>query len=52
MPIVVISSRLAEEWSRETRRIGADDYLTKGFSTAELLEKVAKYMEIPHAQTV
>jgi len=52
MPIVVISSRLAEEWSRETRRIGADDYLTKGFSTAELLEKVAKYMEIPYAQTV
>lgn len=49
MPIVVISSRLAEEWSKETRRIGANDYLTKGFSTADLLEKVAMYMNQTHA---
>ncbi|MDX1976796.1 MAG: response regulator [Pseudanabaenaceae cyanobacterium bins.68] len=49
MPIVVISSRLAEEWAKETRRIGANDYLTKGFSTADLLEKVAMYMEQAHA---
>jgi chemotaxis protein histidine kinase CheA len=41
MPIMVISSRLAEEWSKETKRLGADDYLTKGFTTPELLEKVA-----------
>ncbi len=41
MPILVISSRLAEEWSRETRRLGATDYLTKGFTTPELLERVA-----------
>lgn len=40
MPILVISSRLSEEWSRETRRLGADDYLTKGFSTSELVNKV------------
>ncbi len=41
MPIMVISSRLAEEWAKETKRLGADDYLTKGFTTPELLEKVA-----------
>ncbi len=40
MPILVISSRLAEEWSKETKRLGATDYLTKGFSTPELLSKV------------
>ncbi len=41
MPILVISSRLAEEWSRETARLGATDYLTKGFSTLELVNKVS-----------
>ncbi len=41
MPILVISSRLAEEWSKETSRLGATDYLTKGFSTAELVNKVS-----------
>jgi chemosensory pili system protein ChpA (sensor histidine kinase/response regulator) len=41
MPILVISSRLAEEWSRETSRLGATDYLTKGFSTSELVNKVS-----------
>ena len=40
MPILVISSRLAEEWSRETSRLGATDYLTKGFSTSDLVNKV------------
>ncbi|MCS6960329.1 MAG: Hpt domain-containing protein [Pseudanabaenaceae cyanobacterium SKYGB_i_bin29] len=45
MPILVVSSRLAEEWSRETRRLGATDFLTKGFGTTELLEKVAKLLE-------
>ncbi|MFN3361640.1 MAG: response regulator, partial [Pseudanabaenaceae cyanobacterium] len=45
MPILVVSSRLAEEWSRETRRLGATDFLTKGFGTPELLEKVAKLLE-------
>jgi chemosensory pili system protein ChpA (sensor histidine kinase/response regulator) len=41
MPILVISSRLAEEWSRETSRLGATDYLTKGFATADLVNKVS-----------
>ncbi len=53
MPIVVISSRLAEEWSQETSRLGATDYLTKGFSTNELLNKVAQYFQgVNRAATV
>jgi chemotaxis protein histidine kinase CheA/CheY-like chemotaxis protein len=44
MPILVISSRLAEEWSRETKRLGATDFLTKGFNTPELLNKVAELL--------
>ncbi len=47
MPILVVSSRLAEEWSRETRRLGATDFLTKGFGTPELLAKVAALIEQP-----
>ncbi|NUN65714.1 response regulator [Pseudanabaena biceps] len=46
MPILVISSRLAEEWSRETSRLGATDYLTKGFSTAELVSKVGTLISL------
>jgi chemotaxis protein histidine kinase CheA len=40
MPMVVVSSRLAEEWSQEANRLGATDYLTKGFTTQELITKV------------
>ena len=46
MPILVISSRLAEEWSRETSRLGANDYLTKGFSTADLVNKVSSLINV------
>ena len=45
MPILVVSSRLAEEWSKETERLGATDFLTKGFGTPELLAKVATLIE-------
>jgi chemosensory pili system protein ChpA (sensor histidine kinase/response regulator) len=45
IPILVISSRLSEEWSREARRVGATDYLTKGFSTAELTNKVKSLIQ-------
>lgn len=44
LPILVISSRLSEEWSNEARRVGATDYLTKGFTTPELLSKVGSYV--------
>lgn len=40
LPILVISSRLSEEWSREAERLGATGYLTKGFSTPDLLQTV------------
>ncbi|PZU94047.1 MAG: hybrid sensor histidine kinase/response regulator [Pseudanabaena sp.] len=47
MPILVISSRLAEEWSKETERLGATDYLTKGFASNELVSKVETLMALP-----
>jgi chemotaxis protein histidine kinase CheA len=40
MPILVVSSRLSEEWGGEAKRLGATDYLNKGFSTAVLIDKV------------
>ncbi|MBE9043337.1 response regulator [Pleurocapsales cyanobacterium LEGE 10410] len=42
-PIIVVSSRLAEEWGQEARRLGGTDFLTKGFSTGELIGKVQQY---------
>ncbi|NHC36077.1 hybrid sensor histidine kinase/response regulator [Scytonema millei] len=44
LPALVISSRLSEEWSNEARRVGATDYLTKGFTTPELLNKVGSFV--------
>lgn len=43
-PILVSSSRLSEEWSKEAKRVGANDYLTKGFSTNELIDLVSSLM--------
>ncbi len=40
IPMIVVSSRIAEEWSKEAQRLGATDYLTKGFTTQELVIKV------------
>lgn len=40
LPILVVSSRLSAEWSKEARRLGANDYLNKGFSTSELIQQV------------
>jgi chemotaxis protein histidine kinase CheA len=40
MPILVISSRLSPEWNKEAIRLGANGYLSKGFSTAKLVETV------------
>jgi chemosensory pili system protein ChpA (sensor histidine kinase/response regulator) len=39
-PILVVSSRVSEEWNREAKRVGATDYLNKGFTTPELIAKV------------
>ncbi len=46
MPILVVSSRLSEEWGGEAKRLGATDYLNKGFSTAELIDKVAQCLGV------
>jgi chemotaxis protein histidine kinase CheA len=46
LPILVVSSRLSQEWGREAQRLGASDYLNKGFSTPELLQKVGQCLDI------
>jgi CheY-like chemotaxis protein len=43
-PILVVSSRSTEDWLKESRRIGANDFLNKGFSTATLIEKVDRLL--------
>jgi chemotaxis protein histidine kinase CheA len=40
LPILVVSSRASEEWGKEARRLGATDYLNKGFATSEMIQKV------------
>lgn len=40
IPIMVISSRLSEDWFDEAKRLGANDYLTKGFASIDLIKKV------------
>jgi chemotaxis protein histidine kinase CheA/CheY-like chemotaxis protein len=51
IPILVVSSRLSAEWGKEARRLGASDYLNKGFSTSELLQKVNSLLELVTTQT-
>lgn len=46
VPILVVSSRLSEEWFDEASRLGATDYLTKGFSTVDLLKKVSALLNL------
>jgi CheY-like chemotaxis protein len=40
IPILVVSSRLSEGWSNEAKRVGANNYLNKGFTTDQLLTTV------------
>ncbi len=40
IPILVLSSRLSEDWGKEAQRVGANEFLNKGFTTDELLNKV------------
>jgi DNA-binding response OmpR family regulator len=47
LPILVVSSRLAEEWGREAKRLGASDFINKGFSTSELISKVNQLLSVP-----
>lgn len=45
MPILVVSSRLSEEWGREAKRLGANAYLNKGFATSDLIQQVTQLLE-------
>ena len=45
VPILVISSRLSEDWFDEARRLGANDYLTKGFASIDLVKKVRSLLD-------
>ncbi len=44
IPILVLSSRLAENWGDEAKRVGANDYLNKGFTTERLLSTVSNLL--------
>jgi CheY-like chemotaxis protein len=51
VPILVISSRLSEDCFDEAKRLGATDYLTKGFSSIDLIKKVNVLQRIDRADT-
>ncbi len=40
IPILVLSSRLSEDWGKEAQRVGANEFLNKGFTTDELLSTI------------
>jgi len=46
LPIILLSARAGEEASIEGLDAGADDYLTKPFSTRELLVRVRTHLEL------
>ena len=48
IPVVLLSARAGEEAKLEGLRAGADDYLTKPFSTQELLARVATNLRLSH----
>ncbi|MEO0375151.1 MAG: response regulator, partial [Cyanobacteria bacterium P01_A01_bin.17] len=52
MPILVISSRISEEWGREAQRLGANAYLNKGFATPDLLQQVNQLLETKQPQAI
>ena len=51
MPIVVLSARHDEQDKVELLSLGADDYVTKPFSTKELLARVKAQLRRANAQT-
>ncbi|HWB83073.1 MAG TPA: ATP-binding protein [Bryobacteraceae bacterium] len=46
LPVILLSARAGEEAGVEALRAGANDYLTKPFSSSELLARVAARLEI------
>jgi chemosensory pili system protein ChpA (sensor histidine kinase/response regulator) len=52
MPILVLSSRLSEDWGREAQRVGANEFLNKGFTTDELLSTIERLLLPQQSLTV
>jgi chemotaxis protein histidine kinase CheA/ActR/RegA family two-component response regulator len=52
IPILVLSSRLAEDWGKEAQRVGANEFLNKGFTTDELLNTIEILLANQMAATV
>ncbi|MCJ7815163.1 MAG: response regulator, partial [Xanthomonadales bacterium] len=46
VPIVMITSRAGQKHRRKARQAGANDYLTKPYQEAELIEKVGEMLDI------
>jgi chemosensory pili system protein ChpA (sensor histidine kinase/response regulator) len=46
VPIVMITSRAGQKHRRKARQAGANDYLTKPYQEAELVEKVSEILDI------
>ncbi len=47
IPILVLSSRLSEDWGKEAQRVGANEFLNKGFTTDELLSTIKNLLATP-----
>jgi chemotaxis protein histidine kinase CheA/CheY-like chemotaxis protein len=52
IPILVLSSRLSEDWGKEAQRVGANEFLNKGFTTGELLSTIERLLAPQESLTV
>jgi CheY-like chemotaxis protein len=52
VPMLVVSSRLSEDWGKEAQRVGANEFLSKGFTTNELLSMVENLLSSSIPATV
>lgn len=52
IPILVLSSRLSEDWGKEAQRVGANEFLNKGFTTDELLSTIERLLAPPKSLKV
>jgi chemotaxis protein histidine kinase CheA/ActR/RegA family two-component response regulator len=52
IPILVLSSRLSEDWGKEAQRVGANEFLNKGFTTDELLSTIKNLLATPTSTPV
>ena len=52
IPILVLSSRLSEDWGKEAQRVGANEFLNKGFTTDELLSTIERLLAPQQSLTI